>query len=83
MTPKPLTVAVVGATGAVGRTMIQVLIERDFPLRELRLLASGRSAGREVVLDGRTMQVGEALPEAFEGVDIALFSAGSNVSEVL
>jgi aspartate-semialdehyde dehydrogenase len=80
---KKITVAVVGATGAVGRTMIQVLIERAFPLRELRLLASGRSAGREVVVDGRTMQVGEAVPEAFEGVDIALFSAGAGVSELL
>ena len=83
MNEKKITVAVVGATGAVGRTMIQVLIERAFPLRELRLLASGRSAGREVVVEGRTMQVGEALPESFEGVDIALFSAGAGVSEVL
>ncbi len=83
MNEKKITVAVVGATGAVGRTMIQVLIERAFPLRELRLLASGRSAGREVVVEGRTMQVGEALPESFEGVDIALFSAGAGVSEAL
>ena len=83
MNTKTLTVAVVGATGAVGRTMIQVLGERDFPLRELRLLASGRSAGREVVVDGRTMQVGEATPDAFDGVDIALFSAGASVSEML
>ena len=49
MNGKPLTVAVVGATGVVGRTMIQVLKERDFPIGELRLLASGRSAGRSVV----------------------------------
>ena len=83
MNDKKITVAVVGATGAVGRTMIQVLSERAFPLRELRLLASGRSAGREVVVDGRTMQVGEAVPDAFEGVDIALFSAGAGVSEAL
>ena len=51
MPPSPLTVAVVGATGVVGRTMIQVLNEREFPVGELRLLASGRSAGRTV--DGR------------------------------
>jgi len=80
---KPLTVAVVGATGVVGRTMIQVLTQREFPLRELRLLASGRSAGRTVSVGGRTLEVGEAVPEAFDGVDIALFSAGGTVSEDL
>ncbi len=52
MTPRPLTVAVVGATGVVGRTMIQVLRERAFPLGELRLLASGRSAGSTVSVAG-------------------------------
>jgi aspartate-semialdehyde dehydrogenase len=79
----PLTVAVVGATGVVGRTMIQVLAERRFPVGELRLLASGRSAGSTVSADGRTLTVGEATPEAFEGVDIALFSAGTDVSRQL
>jgi aspartate-semialdehyde dehydrogenase len=78
-----LTVAVVGATGVVGRTMIQVLAERHFPVGELRLLASGRSAGSTVSADGRTLTVAEALPEAFEGVDIALFSAGGDVSREL
>jgi aspartate-semialdehyde dehydrogenase len=81
--PRPLTVAVVGATGVVGRTMIQVLAERQFPVGELRLLASGRSAGSTVSADGRTLTVGEATPEAFEGVDIALFSAGGDVSTQL
>jgi aspartate-semialdehyde dehydrogenase len=80
MTRQPLTVAVVGATGVVGRTMIQVLNEREFPVRELRLLASGRSAGRTVSIDGRSHEIAEALPEAFEGVDIALFSAGADIS---
>jgi aspartate-semialdehyde dehydrogenase len=75
-----LTVAVVGATGVVGRTMIQVLNEREFPLGELRLLASGRSAGQTVSIEGRTLEIGEAIPAAFEGVDIALFSAGADVS---
>jgi aspartate-semialdehyde dehydrogenase len=78
-----LTVAVVGATGVVGRTMVQVLAERDFPIGELRLLASGRSAGRTVSAAGRTIEVGEAVPEAFDGVDIALFSAGGDVSTAL
>ena len=81
--PQPLTVAVVGATGVVGRTMIQVLAERRFPVGELRLLASGRSAGSTVSADGRTLTVGEATPESFEGVDIALFSAGGDVSRQL
>ena len=80
VTNKPLTVAVVGATGVVGRTMTQILSERDFPIGELRLLASGRSAGRGVSVDGRIVEIGEATPEAFEGVDIALFSAGGDVS---
>jgi aspartate-semialdehyde dehydrogenase len=77
---RQLTVAVVGATGVVGRTMIQVLAERHFPVGELRLLASGRSAGSTVSAAGQTLTVGEATPEAFEGVDIALFSAGGDVS---
>jgi aspartate-semialdehyde dehydrogenase len=80
---QPLTVAVVGATGVVGRTMIQVLSERHFPVGELRLLASGRSAGSTVSAGGRTLMVGEATPEAFEGVDVALFSAGGDVSREL
>jgi aspartate-semialdehyde dehydrogenase len=78
-----LTVAVVGATGVVGRTMIQVLNERGFPVGELRLLASGRSAGQTVLVDGRTHDIGEAAPAAFDGVDIALFSAGGDVSREL
>jgi len=53
MSRQPLTVAVVGATGVVGRTMIQVLTEREFPIRELRLLASGRSAGRTISVRGQ------------------------------
>jgi aspartate-semialdehyde dehydrogenase len=83
MTPKPLTVAIVGATGVVGRTMIQVLRERHFPVGELRLMASERSAGSIVSVDGVDHQVVEALPQAFDGVDLALFSAGGSVSEVL
>jgi aspartate-semialdehyde dehydrogenase len=79
----PLTVAVVGATGAVGKTMIAVLVERGFPIGELRLLASGRSAGKVVEVDGRSIEIREATPEAFDGVDIALFSAGAGISREL
>ena len=77
------TVAVVGATGLVGRTMIAVLREREFPIGELRLLASGRSAGSAVEVGGERIVVREATPEAFDGVDIALFSAGTDVSRDL
>jgi aspartate-semialdehyde dehydrogenase len=83
VTHSPLTVAVVGATGVVGRTMVEVLHEREFPLGELRLLASGRSAGTTLTIAGRTHEVGEAVGDAFEGVDIALFSAGGDVSRDL
>ena len=62
MNPQPLTVAVVGATGVVGRTMIQILNEREFPVGELRLLASGRSAGRTVSIEGRTLEIARGGP---------------------
>lgn len=81
--PTPLTVAVVGATGVVGRTMVAVLGERAFPIGELRLLASGRSAGRTVQVDGRSIEIREATGDALDGVDIALFSAGADISRDL
>ena len=81
MTPRPLTVAVVGATGVVGRTMIQVLHERSFPLGELRLMASSRSAGSTVSVAGtHPRRRSRPSPDAFDGVDIALFSAGADIS---
>jgi aspartate-semialdehyde dehydrogenase len=81
--PRSLVVAVVGATGAVGRTMTQVLLEKQLPITELRLLASPRSAGRTVTIAGTDHTVGLATPEAFEGIDIALFSAGGGTSREL
>jgi len=81
--PRSLTVAVVGATGVVGRTMILSLLERGFPVGELRLLASARSAGTTLPVDGRQVEVAEATAEAFDGVDIALFSAGGGTSREL
>ena len=80
---KPLTVAVVGATGVVGGTMIRMLRERRFPVGELRLLASERSAGRTIDVDGTEHVVREATADAFDGVDIALFSAGGDTSKAL
>jgi len=76
-------VAVVGATGMVGREMLKVLEQRSFPVRELVPLASERSAGSKVAFGGDEVDVRLASPEAFEGVDLALFSAGSGPSKVL
>jgi aspartate-semialdehyde dehydrogenase len=73
-------VAVLGATGLVGRTMIQVLEERNFPVGELVPIASARSAGQAVPFRGKEYIVREASAEAFRGVDIALFSAGATAS---
>ena len=78
-----VVVAVVGATGLVGRTMLSVLLEREFPASEIRALASSRSAGSSLAIDGRTFTVAEATPESFDGVDIALFSAGAEQSRAL
>ncbi|HHW13534.1 MAG TPA: aspartate-semialdehyde dehydrogenase [Firmicutes bacterium] len=78
-----LRVAIVGATGAVGQELLQLLAERSFPVSELRVLASARSTGREVVFQGESLRVEEAKPESFAGVDVAFFSAGGSVSEVL
>ncbi len=80
---KTYTVAVVGATGAVGEQIIKFLAERKFPIKELRPLASKRSAGNTILFNGEEIVVQEAVPEAFEGVDIALFSAGGSISEKL
>lgn len=76
-------VAVVGATGAVGQQMIQTLVKEKFPISQLTLLSSARSAGKEVEVNGTLHTIQEAKPESFEGVDIALFSAGGNISKEL
>ena len=76
-------VAILGATGAVGTQMLQCLAERDFPVGELRLLASARSAGRVVEWNGRQVTVQEARPEAFEGMDIVLGAAGDEQAKEL
>jgi aspartate-semialdehyde dehydrogenase len=76
----PLTVAVAGATGAVGTEMLKVLKRRNFPVKEIRALASARSAGREVDFGGRKVPVQVLVPGCFAGVDLALFSAGGKAS---
>jgi aspartate-semialdehyde dehydrogenase len=76
-----VTVAIVGATGAVGQEFLAVLAERKFPLKHLKLLASGRSAGRTLQFAGQTLTVEELTKDSFAGVQIALFSAGGSISK--
>lgn len=79
--PEPAPViAIVGATGAVGIELIRCLEARDFPISELRLLASARSAGRRLPFKGREVIVQELTELSFEGVDYAFFSAGASIS---
>lgn len=77
------SVAILGATGAVGTQMLICLAERDFPVGELRLLASARSAGKRIEWNGREVTVQEARPEAFEGMDIVLGAAGDEQAKEL
>jgi len=73
-------VAIVGATGLVGREFIRVLVQRNFPMNSIKLLASERSAGRKLTVGSREVEVMETVPESFQDVDIALFSAGAAIS---
>ncbi|MCR2828657.1 aspartate-semialdehyde dehydrogenase, partial [Microbacterium sp. zg.Y909] len=75
-----LSVAVVGATGQVGTVMLDILAERSFPIRELRLLATARSAGTAVEFGGHTVIVEDVATANPAGIDIALFSAGATGS---
>lgn len=75
------TVAVVGATGAVGEEMVKTLAKRNFPVNSLRLFASARSQGKEMIFQGKMHAVSELNAASFAGVDIALFSAGSTRSK--
>jgi aspartate-semialdehyde dehydrogenase len=70
-------VAVVGATGAAGQTTLRILEERKFPVRELRVFASERSVGKTVTFAGETLRIEKVFPEAFRGIELAFFSAGS------
>jgi len=75
--------AIIGATGLVGRTMAQVLEERQFPVKSMRFFASARSAGTKLCWRGQDVVVEEARPEAFKSVQVALFSAGGSTSKEL
>ncbi|MBO5899446.1 MAG: aspartate-semialdehyde dehydrogenase [Lentisphaeria bacterium] len=78
---KSYTVAVAGATGAVGIEMIKTLEKRNFPVGNLKLLASARSAGKTLKFKGEDIVIEEMTSNSFKGVDIALFSAGGDISK--
>lgn len=77
---KGVNVAVVGATGMVGQKMVQVLVERNFPMDNLKLLASSRSAENTVTVRDRLVKIEELTAESFAGIDYAFFSAGEAIS---
>ena len=77
---KDYHVAIVGATGLVGQEFINILVQRDFPMASIRLMASDRSAGRKLPVGSRDVEVEETTVDSFHGVDIALFSAGADQS---
>src|ERR1041385_1699391 len=76
-----INVAIAGATGAVGQEFLTVLAERKFPIKNLKLLASSRSAGKTVEFAGETYTIEEMTKDSFKGIDIAFFSAGGSVSK--
>jgi aspartate-semialdehyde dehydrogenase len=78
---KKYSIAVVGATGAVGVEFMRCLDERRFPVSELRLLASARSKGKKIKFKGRPIAVQELKKDSFEGIQIAFFSAGGSISK--
>ncbi|QKS71383.1 aspartate-semialdehyde dehydrogenase [Paenalkalicoccus suaedae] len=76
-------VAIVGATGAVGEQMLKTLDRLSFPIASMKLLSSARSAGKKITFKNEELTVEEATPESFEGIQLALFSAGGSVSKAL
>jgi aspartate-semialdehyde dehydrogenase len=77
---KQVNVAVAGATGAVGNEMIKTLEQRDFPVKNIRLLASERSVGKQLKFRGKDIVVEKMTKDSFKGIEIALFSAGASRS---
>ncbi len=78
---KKYKVAIVGATGAVGREMLRCVIEFNFPYESIKLLASSRSAGKEITFEDQTFVVEELTENSFENIDVAFFSAGGSISK--
>jgi aspartate-semialdehyde dehydrogenase len=83
MVTQSYNVAILGATGVVGQEMLKTLLARKFPVKTLKLLASKRSAGTKVTHDGHEYTIEEATPDAFEGIDLVLASAGASISAEL
>jgi len=77
---KKYRVAIVGATGLVGQEFIKVLEQRNFPMSSIHLFASDRSAGKKLLASHQEVEVRETTPESFKEIDIALFSAGAEIS---
>lgn len=78
---KKYNICVVGATGLVGRTFLDILEQRNFPIKNLKLLASSRSSGSVLPFAGQEYVVEELTADSFNGYDLALFSAGGETSE--
>ena len=79
--PKNYHVAVVGATGAVGMELLRVMERRDFPVADLRLLASPRSAGKKLEFRGDNFPIAALDRDSFAGIDLAFFSAGAGTAK--
>ncbi len=78
-----INIGVVGATGLVGRKMLEVLEERNFPIRNIRLFATAKSAGQKIKFNNELIEVEDAANSSFKGLDIALFSAGKEASKII
>src|SRR5690625_6225931 len=76
-------IAIVGATGAVGQKILKILADKNFPINDLKLLSSPRSAGKKIDFKGETLTVEVAEADSFKNVDVALFSAGGSISKKL
>jgi len=77
---KHINLIIVGATGLVGKEVLKILEEKDIPINRLKLAASGKSAGKEIVFKGNYYRVEEISELMFNGMDFAIFSAGKEVS---
>ena len=78
--PRPRSIAIVGATGAVGVEILKCLEQQSWPIKSLKLLASARSVGKTLPFRGQSLNVETLAPDSFDGIDIALFSAGASTS---
>ena len=78
---KKYKIAIVGATGAVGREMLRCIFQFNFPFESIKLLASARSAGKIIEFENKKFTVEELTEDSFKGIDVAFWSAGGSISE--